>query len=131
MNLLTSQAIMIYIYAKLRYHMPMKPVVTFPDFDKLDLRIGKIVECTHKEGSEKLLRLIVDFGEEGQRKIFSGIAKWYSPEELINKSFVFVLNLEPRKMMDEFSEGMLMAADGERPLPLTTIEPTAPGSKIL
>lgn len=106
----------------------MKAIVSFEDFEKLDLRIGKIVQCEHKEGSEKLLRLLVDFGEEGQKKIFSGIAKWYQAEELLGKSFLFIINLEPRKMMDEISEGMLLAADGEKPLPLTPIMDVASGT---
>lgn len=108
----------------------MKPTITFPDFEKLDLRVGKIVTCERKDGSEKLLRLTVDFGEEGMKKIFSGIASWYAPEDLIGKSFVFIINLEPRKMMDEFSEGMLLAADSEKPLPLSPSEETTPGAKI-
>src|SRR5256885_2103335 len=97
----------------------MKPIISFDDFSKLDLRIGKILQCEQKEGSEKLLRLTVDFGEEGQKKIFSGIAQWYTSKELIGKSFLFIINLEPRKMMDEYSEGMLLAADGEKPEPLS------------
>jgi len=76
------------------------------------------------------LRLTVDFGEEGQKKIFSGIAKWYTPEALIGKQFVFIINLEPRKMMDEYSEGMLLAADGEKPVPLIPGEETTPGATI-
>lgn len=106
----------------------MKPRISFDDFSKLDLRIGKILLCEKKEGSEKLLRLIVDFGEEGQKKIFSGIAKWYLPEDLLGKSFLFIINLEARKMMDEYSEGMLLAADSEKPLPLIPLEEVTPGT---
>lgn len=108
----------------------MKPVISFPDFDKMDLRIGKIVNCERKEGSEKLLRLTVDFGEEGQRNILSGIAPWYQPEELINKQFLFIINLEPRKMMGEFSEGMILAADAEKPIPLKPTKKIPSGTKI-
>jgi len=109
----------------------MKPIITYDDFDKIDLRVGTVIECVEKEGSEKLLKLTVDFGEEETRTIFSGIKKWYKPEDLKNKQFVFVFNLAPRKMMDEESQGMLLAADGEKPLPLQPIENTAPGSSIL
>jgi len=109
----------------------MKPVITFEDFAKLDLRVGKILACEKKEGSEKLLRLTVDFGEEGKRNILSGIQQWYTPEELVNKSFIFVINLEPRKMMGEFSEGMILAAEGtDKPFPLTTEEEAPAGSTI-
>ena len=109
----------------------MKPIITYDDFDKLDLRVGTVINCEEKEGSEKLLRLTVDFGEEGTRTIFSGIKQWYKPEDLKDKQFVFVFNLAPRKMMDEESQGMLLAADGEKPLPLKPEENTQNGAKIL
>src|SRR5579872_4509547 len=108
----------------------MKPIVSFDDFAKLDLRVGKIINCVRKEGSEKLLRLTVDFGEEGERNILSGIAQWYKPEQLIDKEFVFILNLEPRKIMGEESQGMILAADGKKPLPLKPKAKAAPGSII-
>ncbi len=108
----------------------MKPLITFEDFDKLDLRVGTILNCEHKEGSNKLLRLTVDFGPEGQRNILSGISQFYTPEQLIGKTFVFIINLEPRKMMGEFSEGMILAADGKVPLPLKPLKKTPPGTNI-
>lgn len=109
----------------------MKPIITIDDFAKLDLRVGTVTNCEEKEGSEKLLRLTVDFGEEGTRTILSGIKQWYNPEDLKGKQFVFVFNLAPRKMMGEESQGMLLAADGEKPLPLTPSEQTTPGSTVL
>ena len=111
----------------------MKPIIQFNDFAKLDIRVGTVIECVEKEGSDKLLRSIVDFGEEGQRTILSGIKKWYKPDDLKNKQFVFVINLEPRKIMDEYSEGMLLAADGKngKPQPLKPKSKTPNGSKIL
>jgi methionyl-tRNA synthetase len=108
----------------------MKPIISYDDFAKLDLRVGEVVGCEAKEGSEKLLRLTVNFGEEGKRNILSGIAQWYQPEDLIGKQFIFVFNLAPRRMMGEDSEGMILAADGEKPLPLTTEEKTTPGASI-
>lgn len=108
----------------------MKPIVTIEDFAKLDLRVGKVVECIDVEKSERLLRLTVDFGEEGTRTIFSGIKQWYTPDDLKDKQFIFIINLEPRRMMNEFSEGMLLAADGEKPLPLIPSEEAAPGAPI-
>lgn len=108
----------------------MKPIINFTDFDKIDLRVGTVVNCAAKEGSDKLLRLTVDFGEEGTRNILSGIKKWYKPENLIGKQFVFILNLAPRKMMGEDSEGMILAADGKKPLPLKAGSKVIPGAKI-
>lgn len=108
----------------------MKPIITFDDFSKLDLRVGKVLECSRKERSEKLLRLTVDFGQEGTRNILSGIATWYTPEDLIGKLFIFVLNLQPRKIMDEMSEGMILAAEGKKPIPLKPKSSVPPGSTI-
>jgi methionyl-tRNA synthetase len=108
----------------------MKPLITIEDFDKLDLRIGTIKECVKKEGSEKLLRLTVDFGTDGIRNILSGLALWYQPEELIGKQFVFIINLEPRKLMDEESQGMILAADGEKPEILQAINNVPNGTII-
>ena len=108
----------------------MKPIISFDDFDKLDLRIGTVITCEEKEGSEKLLRLTVNFGEDGTRTIFSGIKQWYKPEDLKDKQFVFIINLAPRKMMGEESQGMLLAADGEKPLPLVVEEKLPSGTPI-
>jgi methionyl-tRNA synthetase len=97
----------------------MKPTVTIDDFAKLDLRVGEVVACVEKEGSDKLLRLTVDFGEAGTRNILSGIKQWYKPEDIKGKQFVFVFNLAPRRMMGEDSEGMILAAEGEKkPMPI-------------
>src|SRR2546430_9962665 len=105
----------------------MKPIITIDDFAKLDLRVGTVVDCVETEGSEKLLRLTVDFGEEGTRNILSGIKQWYKPIDLKNKQFVFVFNLEPRKMMGEESQGMILAADGKKPVLIKPKSKTAPG----
>ncbi len=111
----------------------MKGVITIDDFTKLDMRVGTIIECVEKEGSDKLLRLTVDFGDEGKRNILSGIKQWHKPQNLKNRQFVFVINLEPRKMMGELSEGMLLAADGKNgiPSPLKPKSKTPNGAKIL
>jgi len=85
--------------------------ITLSDFQKVDIRVGKVVEATEVEGSDKLIRQVVDFGDEiGKRVIFSGIKKWYAPSELVGKHLPYVVNLEPRKMMGEKSQGMLVAA---------------------
>lgn len=91
--------------------------ITYDDFAKLDIRIGKIVFAEKVEGSEKLLRLEVDFGEKDPtdlptfRQVLSGIAKFYAPEDIIGKECPFIINLEPRKMMGLESQGMILAAD--------------------
>ena len=109
----------------------MKPVVSFDDFAKLDLRVGTIIDCVEKEGSDKLLRLTVDFGGEGTKNILSGIKEWYKPENLINKQFIFIINLEPRKIMGEESQGMMLAANGDKkPLPLKASSKVPPGTTI-
>ncbi|OZI28814.1 methionine--tRNA ligase [Bordetella genomosp. 1] len=84
--------------------------ITIDDFAKVDLRIAKIVNCEHVEGSTKLLRLTLDVGEGRHRNVFSGIKSAYKPEDLIGKLTVMVANLAPRKMKFGVSEGMVLAA---------------------
>lgn len=90
----------------------MKSLIDYSDFEKLDIRIGTVVACVAPPWSKKLLRLEVDLGEAGQRVIFSGIKEWYSPDELVGKQFPFIINLSPKKMQDEESQGMMVMADG-------------------
>lgn len=106
-------------------------MITIDDFAKVDIRVGKFVSVELVEGSEKLLKEIVDFGPEiGERQILSGIQKFYKPEDLVGKLGVFVINLEPRMMMGLESQGMLLAVDGnERPILLTSMEEVTPGAK--
>lgn len=92
----------------------MKDTVSFADFQKLDLRIGKVVLAERVEESENLIRMEVDLGKEyGKRKILAGIARWYKPEDLAGKKFIFVANLEPKQMMKEVSNGMILCGDIE------------------
>lgn len=91
----------------------MKKTVTFNDFAKIDFRVGKVVSAENIEGAETLIRLKVDFGPLGERTILSGIKKWYSPKDLKGNSYIFVFNLEPKRMMGEESQGMIMAAEDE------------------
>nr|WP_255490668.1 methionine--tRNA ligase [Duganella sp. CY15W] len=86
------------------------PEISVDDFFKVDLRIARIVNCEHVEGSDKLLRLTLDAGEGRHRNVFSGIKSMYQPEDLIGKLTVLVANLAPRKMKFGVSEGMVMAA---------------------
>jgi methionyl-tRNA synthetase len=89
---------------------PIAPEIKIDDFAKVDLRIAKIVNCEHVEGSDKLLRLTLDMGEGRMRNVFSGIKSAYKPEDLIGKLTVMVANLAPRKMKFGISEGMVLAA---------------------
>ncbi len=84
--------------------------ITIQDFGKIDLRIAKIVNCEHVEGSDKLLRLTLDVGEGRHRNVFSGIKSAYQPQDLVGKLTVMVANLAPRKMKFGVSEGMVLAA---------------------
>jgi methionyl-tRNA synthetase len=102
----------------------LAPEIKLDDFAKIDLRIAKIVNCEHVEGSDKLLRLTLDAGEGRLRNVFSGIKSAYQPEELIGKLTVLVANLAPRKMKFGVSEGMVMAASAAD-------EKTNPGIYIL
>jgi len=83
--------------------------ITIDDLKKVEIRVGQIKSAIPVEGSEKLLILKVDFGNE-ERQIVSGIAKYYSPDNLIGKKVPFVTNLEPRKLMGHESNGMIFAA---------------------
>lgn len=84
--------------------------ISFEEFKKLELRIGKIITAEKVAGADKLLQLTVDIGPE-QRQVVAGIAKWYSPEELIGRQVVVVANLAPAKIRGVESRGMLLAAD--------------------
>jgi methionyl-tRNA synthetase len=86
------------------------PLITIDDFVKVDLRVARIVNCEHVEGTAKLLRLTLDVGEGRYRNVFSGIKSAYSPEQLVGRLTVMVANLAPRKMKFGVSEGMVLAA---------------------
>lgn len=88
----------------------LAPEISIDDFTKIDLRVAKIVNCEHVEGSSKLLRLTLDVGEGRHRNVFSGIKSAYQPEDLIGKLTVLVANLAPRKMKFGVSEGMVLCA---------------------
>jgi methionyl-tRNA synthetase len=105
--------------------------ITIEDFAKVDLRLARIVNAEHVEGSDKLLRLTLDVGEGRMRNVFSGIKSAYKPEDLIGKMTVMVANLAPRKMKFGLSEGMVLAAShaDEKANPgLYVLEPW-PGAK--
>ena len=92
----------------------LKSTISFPDFVKLDLRVGTIKIAEPVEGSERLMKMQVDLGPEiGERQIIAGIALWYTPADLIDRQVVVVVNLESKKMMGMESAGMIMAAGDE------------------
>ena len=112
---------------------PIKETIPFEIFEKLDIRVGTVLECEKVPKSDKLLRFVLDDGSE-TRIILAGVAKWYPhPEELIGKQVCFIANLEPKKMRGIMSEGMILLAenaDGS----LVFIEPSKnvlPGSRVL
>ena len=89
---------------------PVKPEVSFEDFEKLDIRVGHILNCEKVKKSKKLLKFTIDDGTGTERTICSGIAAYYEPEDLIGKDVLFVANFAPRKMMGIESQGMILSA---------------------
>ncbi len=110
---------------------PFKDFVEFDDFEKLDIRVGKVIECEKVKKSDKLLRFTLQVGSE-TRQILSGISKYHTPEELIGKNVVFIANFKPRKMMGLESCGMILSAehDGELSV-LTTVKDIQSGAQIV
>lgn len=97
-----------------------KEMISYSDFEKLDLRIGKVVEANTPDWSNKLLEFKVDFGLEiGERTIFAGVKELYEPSFFLNKLFVFIVNLAEKKMGQGVSCGMMLMADSPvKPIPL-------------
>lgn len=89
--------------------VPLKPEITIEEFDKIDLRVVKVLECEAVKGANKLLKLTVDLDGE-QRTVVSGVAKYYKPEELVGKSVILVANLKPVKLRGIESYGMILYA---------------------
>ena len=97
---------------------PIKPTISFADLDRIDVRVGTIISIEDVAGSDKLLKLTVDFGDD-RRSILAGMKQERAdPQEIVGRQALFVVNLEPKKMMGEVSEGMLFDigyADGVQP----------------
>jgi methionine--tRNA ligase beta chain len=105
-------------------------MVTFEDFKKLNIKIGRIVVAEKIEGSDKLMRLEVDLGDE-RRQVVAGISQFYNPETLLGKEVPIVENLEPRSFKGIESKGMILAADvGGRPILLHPEADIPPGSVV-
>lgn len=84
--------------------------ISFKEFQKLDLRIGKILEANQISGSRNLIKMVVDFGTE-KRQAVAGLLQWYKPEELVGRKYAFILNLQRRKFMGVESQCMILAAE--------------------
>ena len=95
--------------------------INFEDFTKIDLRVAKVIEATRVEGSSKIIKLVIDLGSE-KRQVLAGVGEHYSPEELIDKKVVVVVNLLPRKIMGFDSEAMVLAVKDSKDLSLLSMD---------
>ncbi len=108
------------------------PEIGIDEFAKVQLKVGKVIECKKVENADKLLCSQIDVGEEAPRTIVSGIAKFYSPEEMVGKSVIVVTNLKPVKLRGILSQGMVLCAE-DKEGKLCLVAPSAdmaPGSEI-
>ena len=98
-----------------------KPEIEFSDFEKLDLRVAKVINCEKVEKADKLLKFTLDVAGT-TRTIVSGIAKYYKPEELIGKNVVIIANLKPVKLRGIMSEGMILSSDDNGSIKIVEID---------
>lgn len=105
--------------------------INYETFKEVNLKTAKIISAEKIAGSEKLIKIQIDLGEE-RRQIIAGIGLKYSPENLVGKTIIVVTNLEPRYLMGVESQGMLLAASNENegPVLLTVMEEISPGSEV-
>ena len=105
-------------------------MITFDDFKRLDIRIGRVISAERVEGTDKLLKLEIDLGTE-KRQLVAGIAEFFQSEQLIGKELPVLVNLEPRKLRGIESQGMVLAVDVDgKPILLQPEEEVPPGSII-
>ncbi len=105
-------------------------MITFDDFKKLDMRIGTVLSAERVEGTDKLIKLMVDLGTE-TRQLVAGMGHLLEPEAFVGKQVPVLVNLEPRKIRGVESQGMILAADDNgRPVLLLPVENVPPGSII-
>ena len=105
-------------------------MISFEDFQKIDLRVAKVLQAEKIENSSKLIKLEIDLGQE-KRTIVAGIGEKYSPEELIGQLIIIVTNLEPKEIKGIKSEGMLLAVDSQNgPVLVVPLEQVFPGEKV-
>ena len=106
-------------------------MITLDQFKQVEMKVGLVTEAVSQEGSEKLIKLTVDLKEEKPRTIFTAVRPFgYTPEYFVNKKFIFVTNLEPKKIMDDYSQGMIVAAGDEKPIFLIPAEEVAIGAQV-
>lgn len=101
-------------------------VISIDDFAKVTMKVAHVLECNRVEGADKLLQFTLDLGEEKTRNVFSGIAKFYTPEELTGKKVICVTNLAPRKMKFGISEGMILSAEKDGKLTVVILPDDMP-----
>lgn len=117
--------------AQTKVEHPVEEPIGYDDFAKVVLKVGRVVQAERIPKSDKLLKLLVDLGEEKPRQIVAGIAKHYSPEALVGRLVTIVANLKPAKLMGILSQGMILAASDENGLRL--VQPDAeivPGARV-
>lgn len=109
----------------------MEGEITYDDFAKLEIRIGKVAAAELVPETDKLIKCTVDFGEFGTRTIVSGIAEWKRPEELVGQLLPYIVNLAPRMLRGIESQGMLLAASDQIGVALIVPErEVPPGTKL-
>ena len=109
-------------------------LITYEDFMKVELRVGRILEAEKVEGTKKLIRLVVDLGEKEPRQILTGLADQYDPSSIVQKMIIIVANLQPRKIHGLESQGMVLAIEhADKPDKYTVVmtEDVPPGSRVL
>lgn len=104
--------------------------ISYDDFAKLDLRVGTVLSAERVEGSNKLLKLSVEIGEESPRQILAGIGKAYAPEQVVQTQIIVIANLAPKMLMGLESHGMLLAAGDGEPILLRPASEVISGSAI-
>ena len=110
--------------------LPLKEVVTYDDFAKLDLRVAKVIACEKVKKSKKLLKFTLDIGIE-ERTVVSGISEYYEPEHMVGRSVIYLANLAPKKLMGIESYGMILSAsDEDGHLEVTNVEALTAGSTV-
>lgn len=106
-------------------------MITIEDFAKIEIKVGLVVEAFDVENSNKLIRLTVEVGEEKTRTIFTGVRTYgFTTEDFAGKKFLFVTNLEPKKIMGEESQGMILAVDSDSKPVFISAEGLPVGAKV-
>jgi len=109
----------------------LSEIITIKEFQRMDIRVGRVLKAERVPETKKLIVLEIDVGEEKPRRMVAGIAEYYKAEELVGKNLVVLANLEPKKIRGIISNGMILAADvNGRPYILTVEDEVPPGSPV-